>query len=100
MYCNWSDSPVHKTSFRRQYLKSEFTDFLRIADASVHNKCQTCERFKALHKKAQCEVQLKPIQAAHSNDVGSVMQDRSCDAQAEPLGTDGVATTSTLVVLW
>jgi hypothetical protein len=95
MYCNWSDSPVHKTSFRRQYLKSEFKNFLRIADASDHNKCQTCERLKALRKKAQCEVQLKQIQAAHANHVQSVMKDRSCDAQSEQLGRDSVGTTST-----
>ena len=95
MYCNWSDSPVHKTSFRRQYLKSEFKNFLRIADASDHNKCQTCERLKALRKKAQCEVQLKQIQSAQSNHVHSVMKDRSCDAQSEQLGRDSVGTTST-----
>ena len=95
MYCNWSDSPVHKSSFRRQYMKSEFKDYLRIADSSDHNKCQICERLKALRKKAQCEAQLKQIQAAHSNHVSSVMKDRSCDAQAEQLGRDSVSTTAT-----
>ena len=92
LYCSWSDRPVHRTSFKRYYLQSEWQDQLRIADSQKHGKCSCCEKLKLLRKTATCEAQLKQIGEAHSGHVKSVMLDRQCDALAVQMGRDSVTT--------
>ena len=90
MYVNWSEDPVHLSSFRRIYMKSTWQDKLRIADSQHHGKCSTCERLKMLRKQVTTSTQEKQVQEAHSGHVKSVMLDRNCDALAQQLGADSV----------
>lgn len=96
MYVSWSENPVHKTTFRRHYRNSDWSDKLRIADASEHNKCTTCEKPKSLRKKAACEDHVRQIQNAHSSHVKAVMLDRNMDTSCEQLGSDSVQINATL----
>ncbi len=90
LYGEWSEKPVHLSSFRRTYFNGGWRDYLRIASTVQHGKCSTCERLKDLKKKASTHAQISQVQQAHSKHVQAVLADRNCDSRAEQLGVDSV----------
>ena len=90
LYGEWSEKPVHLSSFRRSYFNGGWRDYLRIASTVQHGKCSTCERLKDLKKKASTHAQISQVQQAHSKHVQAVLADRNCDSRAEQLGVDSV----------
>ena len=95
MYVQWSSlaEPASLSCFKMYYLK-HWHGKLRIATASAHGKCVTCEKLKAMRKKAVTSSDKESIRKAHAKHVSEVMADRQFDARCQELARASIFETN------